>query len=107
MKVSRRIVLASSLGVSVAGSRLLAAPGRTHLDTSGAAWRVNGTVTYAGAPAEGLLMNVRMVNAVFEDGNTGTRPHGFDPARNTEAFLHQVPEYMAQGIRAFTIGLQG
>lgn len=28
-------------------------------------WHLNGEATYRGAPAEGLLMNVRMVNAVF------------------------------------------
>jgi hypothetical protein len=31
-------------------------------------WHINGKVTYPGAKAEGLL-NVRMVNAVFEDAN--------------------------------------
>lgn len=66
-------------------------------------WQINGQVTYRGAPAEGLLMNVRMVNAVFEDRN---RP-GFDPEANTERFLKQLPNYVAHGVRAFTINLQG
>ena len=35
-------------------------------------WRINGEVTYPGAKAEGLLMNVRMVNSVFEDANVMT-----------------------------------
>jgi len=30
-------------------------------------WHINGAVTYPGAKAEGLLMNVRMVNCTFED----------------------------------------
>src|SRR5262249_23493139 len=30
-------------------------------------WLLNESVTYAGSKAEGRLMNVRMVNAVFED----------------------------------------
>ena len=37
-------------------------------------WRLNGQLTYRGAKAEGLLMNVRMVNAVFEDANDKTQP---------------------------------
>lgn len=66
-------------------------------------WHINGQVTYRGAKAEGLLMNVRMVNAVFEDRNRAN----FDPNRNTEKFLAQIPDYMAHGVRAFTLNLQG
>jgi hypothetical protein len=40
--------------------------------------RINGAIPFRGKPAEGLLMNVRMINAVFEDTN---RPD-FDPAAN-------------------------
>ncbi|MGH9837894.1 MAG: sulfatase-like hydrolase/transferase [Blastocatellia bacterium] len=70
-------------------------------------WRLNGKVTYPGAKAEGLLMNVRMVNATFEDANDQTRPQGFDPEANTDAFIKQIPDYVAGGVRAFTINLQG
>lgn len=66
-------------------------------------WHVNDRVTYPGTPAEGLLMNVRMVNSVFEDRH---RPD-FDAEANTDRFLAQVPNYAAHGVRAFTIGLQG
>ncbi len=66
-------------------------------------WHLNGTVTYRGAKAEGLLMNVRMVNAVFEDQK---RPD-FDADANTNEFIQQIPDYMAHGIRAFTLCLQG
>jgi len=68
---------------------------------------INGAVTYPGSRAEGLLMNVRMVNAVFEDANDATRPAGFEASANTAAMVARVPEYVAHGIRAFTIGLQG
>jgi hypothetical protein len=71
------------------------------------AWHLNGKVTYPGSSAEGLLMNVRMVNAVFEDANDATRPAGFDPDANTSAFIRRIPDYVANGIRAFTINLQG
>src|SRR5690242_12193162 len=63
-------------------------------------WRINGEVTYAGAKAEGLLMNVRMVNSTFEDANDKTRPKGFDSDANTEAFLKRIPDYKEHGVRA-------
>ena len=70
-------------------------------------WLINGEVTYPGATAEGLLMNVRMVNSVFEDLNPKTCPKGFDPDANTTAFIARIPDYVASGVRAFTVNLQG
>jgi hypothetical protein len=66
-------------------------------------WRLNGAVTYPGAKAEGLLMNVRMVNSTFEDRNRAE----FDPDANTDRFLAVLPDYLAHGVRAFTLCLQG
>lgn len=66
-------------------------------------WYINGKITYPGTRAEGLLVNVRMVNAVFEDRN---KPE-FDPEANTQEFIEKIPIYAAQGVRAFTLNLQG
>ena len=66
-------------------------------------WQINGAITYPGARAEGLLLNVRMVNATFEDA---TRPE-FDADANADEFIAQIPDYVAHGIRAFTLNLQG
>ena len=66
-------------------------------------WHLNGEITYRGARAEGLLLNVRMVNAMFEDGN---RP-AFDAEANTDAFIAHIPDYVAHGVLAFTLNLQG
>jgi len=66
-------------------------------------WHLNGTVTYPGTPAEGLLMNVRMVNAVFEDRK---RPD-FDAEANADEFIRQIPDYVSHGVRAFSLCLQG
>ena len=66
-------------------------------------WCLNDRITYPGAKAEGLLMNVRMVNAVYEDRN---RPE-FDPNANTDEFIARIPDYTACGVRAFTLCLQG
>ena len=70
-------------------------------------WEINGKPTHAGTLAEGLLMNVRMVHATFEDRNAKTAPKGFDADKNTEAFIAAIPKYAASGISAFTLGLQG
>jgi len=76
---------------------------RTRVSIRGRRWFLNDEVTYGGAPAEGLLMNVRMVNAVFEDRSRLE----FDPDSNTEEFIAHIPDYVAHGVRAFTLCLQG
>jgi CubicO group peptidase (beta-lactamase class C family) len=76
---------------------------RTRVSIKGTRWHLNGRLTYPGTEAEGLLMNVRMVNAVFEDRK---RPE-FDAEKNTDEFIAAIPDYVAQGVRAFTVNLQG
>ncbi|MEX2559035.1 MAG: hypothetical protein WD403_03925, partial [Pirellulales bacterium] len=78
-------------------------PPRTRISIEGGKWHINGRLTYPGAKAEGLLLNVRMVNAVFEDRK---RPD-FDPQSNTDEFLAALTDYHEHGVRAFTICLQG
>ena len=76
---------------------------RTRLALDGQRFRLNGALTYHGEPPEGMLLNVRMVNSVFEDDG---RPD-FDPEKNTAEFVGRMPDYVAQGVRAFTVSLQG
>jgi hypothetical protein len=78
-------------------------PARTCISLRGAVWCINDEPTNRGTRAEGLLMNVRMVNAVFED----LHKPGLDPAAITDRFLAHVPDYAAHGVNAFTLGLQG
>jgi len=66
-------------------------------------WFINDRVSNAGSAAEGLLMNVRMVNAVFEDRG---KPD-FDAEANTDRFIARIPDYAGHGVRAFTLCLQG
>ena len=66
-------------------------------------WQLNGRVTHPGTAAEGLLMNVRMVNAAFEDPGKAD----FDPDANTAKFVEKIPDYVDHGVRAFTVCLQG
>ncbi len=82
---------------------------RTAITIDGRSFRINGELTYKNLHprAHGLLMNVRMVNSIFEDLNPETCPEGFDPEENTSAFIASMDQYKAKGILAFTINLQG
>ena len=77
--------------------------GHTRVSIKDGRWYLNGRPTYPAAEAEGLLMNVRMVNAVFEDRK---RPD-FDAEKNTDGFIAAIPDYAAKCVRAFTLNLQG
>jgi hypothetical protein len=90
-------------GFTLASTSNVSAAGSTRVGIAGGKWTINGSVTYPGAPAEGLLLNVRMVNAVFEDHNNPS----FDPEANTDEFIAAIPDYVAHGVRAFTLNLQG
>jgi CubicO group peptidase (beta-lactamase class C family) len=109
MRAYSWIVLAIALPVEPCRSGEPTRPFRaaTHVSIVGDQWHINGRVTGPGAKAEGLLMNVRMVNATFEDRNDATRPQGFDPDANANAFIRRIPDYARCGIRAVTLGLQG
>lgn len=82
-------------------STLLA--GQTKVELDGSRWLINGVPTNVGTPCEGLLINVRMVNATFEDQG---QPE-FDADQNTNEFIEKIPEYASLGVNAFTLCLQG
>ncbi|MBE0542618.1 MAG: serine hydrolase [Verrucomicrobia bacterium] len=86
-----------------AASGLHARSRLTKLSIQDGQWHFNDTITYRGSRAEGLLMNVRMVNAVFEDAK---RPE-FDAEANADEFIARIPGYVTSGVRAFTLNLQG
>jgi len=62
---------------------------------------------------EGLLLNARLVQGIFDDLNPETRrrwryPDGpWDPQRNTDEFVAAMPTWRAAGLLSFTINLQG
>lgn len=87
-----------------------------HIDER--AFFINGRPTYPGCrynghKIEGLLLNARMVQGIFDDLNPETRsiwayPDGpWDPARNTQAFIAAMPSWRQAGLLSFTINLQG
>jgi hypothetical protein len=82
----------------------------TVVSIQGGQWLTNGKAILAGSPAEGLLVNVRVVNAVFEDVGPAAQEHlpkDFTPDENTDRFISKIPDYYNRGVRAFTISLQG
>lgn len=79
----------------------------------------NDQPTYAGCAwkghaIEGLLLNSRMVQGIFDDENPQTVARWaypdtgkWDPDRNTREFLDNIAIWRKYGLRAFTINLQG
>lgn len=76
---------------------------RTRVGIEGEHWVINGVETALGTPAQGRLLNVRMVNATFEDRHRSD----FDAAANTARFLSVLPEYAQAGVHAITLNVQG
>lgn len=112
MKIARYsfcYVFALVVVVCSNGAALARTGSHTKVAIKDGRWAINGEWTHPDSPAEGLLMNVRMVNAVFEDTGSTAKSHlpGFDPDENTDNFIRQIPDYAAHGVRAFTISLQG
>jgi hypothetical protein len=96
-----------------------AARTRTEISIRGEQFLLNGKPTYAGRSykgmkIEGLLMNVRAVQAIFDDLNSETRnkwaypdTRRWDPERNLREFLAALAEWRRHGLLAFTVNLQG
>ena len=91
----------------------------TQIAVAEQAFHLDGRPTYAGRtfegrPIEGLLFNVRAVQATFDDAYPTTRRHWaypdtgvWDPQRNTDAFCAALPTWRDHGVLAFTINFQG
>jgi len=95
------------------------AAGATEVSIGGEQFFINGKLTYAGRrfrgmKIEGLLMNIRAVQAIFDDLNPATRSRWaypdtgqWDPERNVREFIAALPEWRGHGLLAFTVNLQG
>jgi hypothetical protein len=91
----------------------------TTVSIRGNQFYVDGDLTYkdrywAGNKIEGLLMNSRMVQGIFDDMNPETAPKWkypdtgtWDPKRNTDEFINAMGDWNAHGVISFTINLQG
>ncbi len=92
---------------------------RTTVSVVGDEFYINGEITYSGryfngSRIEGLLMNSRMVNGIFDDLNPDTRHHFnypdtgvWDADRNTDEFVEAMQEWREYGLLSFTLNLQG
>lgn len=94
------------------------AKSRTVVSIDKGAFLIDGKPTYQGRhydgnKIEGLLLNTRLVQGVFDDRNPETRsrwdyPDGpWDPERNTTEFIAMMPAWRSAGLLSFTINLQG
>jgi hypothetical protein len=92
---------------------------QTHIRIESDHFLINDRLTYPGRSfqgrrIEGLLLNSRMVQGIFDDENPDTRdrwnyPDGrpFDADRNTDDFVRNMPAWREHGLLSFTINLQG
>lgn len=92
---------------------------RTHVGVVADQFFINGQPTYPGRSwrghrIEGLLLNSRMVQGIYDDLNPETAARWaypdtgkWDPDRNTREFIAAMPEWKAHGLAAFTLCLQG
>jgi hypothetical protein len=113
--MNRRQFILSAVALGSAG----AAARRTSVSVSGDGFLINGRPTYAGRSyrgkkIEGLLLNSRMVQGIFDDLNPETRVKWaypdtgkWDAERNTREFIAAMPSWQQHGVLAFTINLQG
>jgi hypothetical protein len=84
----------------------------------GEEFHINGRPTYEGRSwqghrIEGLLINSRMVQGIFDDLNPETAvgwayPDGpWDPNRNTDEFIAAMPSWASHGVLCVDVNLQG
>src|ERR1041384_4480072 len=110
---SQMLWLCLAVGVASGADR------RTVVAISGDSFLINGRPTYEGREwnghrIEGLLLNSRMVQGIFDDRNSETVSRWaypdtgkWDPERNTREFIAAMPQWRRHGLLAFTINLQG
>lgn len=115
----RRSLLKLLAGAPFAPPQARTARRRTSVTIEADRFFINGRPTYAGRTwrghrIEGLLMNARMVQGIFDDLNPATRPQWayqdtgrWDPERNTREFIAAMPEWRRNGLLAITLNLQG
>jgi hypothetical protein len=96
-----------------------AATPQTAVSIVGDDFHINGKVTYPGRTwrghrVEGLLMNSRMVQGVFDDTNAETSMRWaypdtdkWDAERNVKEFIAAMPTWRKHGLLAVTVNLQG
>jgi hypothetical protein len=118
MRLFSYIILAC-LSLASSSTALAQSPGKTKVSIVGEDFHINGQPTYAGREwnghrIEGLLLNSRMVQAVFDDLNPETvsrwaypDTQKWDAERNVSEFIAAMPGWKAHGLLAVTVNFQG
>lgn len=113
------ILAATARGFAADTPAKAAAARHTRVAIVDGRFHINDRPTYAGRTwkghsIEGLLLNSRMVQGIFDDRNPATVQRWaypdtgkWDADRNTREFLAAMPEWRRHGLLAFTINLQG
>ncbi|MFC4874896.1 hypothetical protein [Negadavirga shengliensis] len=114
-----RLVLASLMALIIGTTAFAQQKRNTRVEIRGDKFYINGTPTYEGRTwkgheIEGLLMNSRMVQGIFDDLNPETMGKWkypdtgkWDPDRNTDEFIQNMENWKSHGMLSFTINLQG
>jgi hypothetical protein len=107
------------LSVILITNKVTYAAGQTIVEIRNDQFLINGKLTYEGRywngfKIEGLLLNSRMVQGIFDDLNTETvdrwkypDTQKWDPDRNTDEFIRNMKNWKSCGLLAFTINMQG
>jgi hypothetical protein len=106
-------------GLFLLGSLLQSVYAQTIVEIRGDQFYLNGKPTYPGRSwngnnIEGLLINSRMVQGIFDDLNPETGKEfaypdtkKWDASRNTSEFVAAMPLWYSYGLNAFTLNMQG
>jgi hypothetical protein len=107
------------LTISIPAMGASSTPRHTSVSIVGEEFYINGKATYSGRSwhghkLQGLLLNARLVQGIFDDRNTNTvagwsypDTGKWDAERNTREFVAAMTEWRQNGLLAFTINLQG
>jgi hypothetical protein len=117
MKMLGAPLVLTSMG---AGNSIAATPAvrKTAVSIVDNTFRINDMPTYLGRKfrghrIEGLLFTSRMVNCIIDDQNPSTRgmwdyrDGPWDPERNTNEFIANLPRYRSSGLSAISFNIQG
>ncbi|MFO7923603.1 MAG: hypothetical protein R6U58_07915 [Bacteroidales bacterium] len=125
MRLIPCFILMCFVGLAACGEGTGIIPERnTKVSIVGDQFHINGSPTYEGRiwttsyggqySVEGLLMNARFVQGVFDDLNPQTRGQWiypdtkeWDADRNTREFINAMASWREHGLLAFTLNLQG
>lgn len=119
MKIKYHISILTLILFFISLNLFSTAKSKTNVSIQADKFLINGIPTYKdrswqGYPMEGLLMNSRMVQGIFDDLNPETTAMWkypdtgkWDPDRNTKEFIKAMPEWRKHGLLAFTINWQG